>query len=165
MMQWYHAEVRTNVLPMYYVFCTRDNLMWYEWDLEKMKLLISPHPSMRFINYTVFWSSVVAFCTLFAAVVTWLYSGTDNLLHFCVLWCLVLLNFNDSTFFLFSFLLIMLSWMQKPRCGVPDRFKSASRSRKRRYALTGQKWQRTHITYRWEVVEAVVMVTIDYGST
>lgn len=38
--------------------------------------------------------------------------------------------------------------MQKPRCGVPDKFKSASRSRKRRYALTGQKWQRTHITYR-----------------
>ncbi|XP_029309891.1 matrix metalloproteinase-16 isoform X3 [Cottoperca gobio] len=42
---------------------------------------------------------------------------------------------------------ITLSWMQKPRCGVPDKFKSAARSRKRRYALTGQKWQRTHITY------------------
>ncbi|CAI5640894.1 unnamed protein product [Oreochromis niloticus] len=40
-----------------------------------------------------------------------------------------------------------LSWMQKPRCGVPDKFRSASRSRRRRYALTGQKWQRTHITY------------------
>ncbi|KAG7229248.1 hypothetical protein INR49_012905, partial [Caranx melampygus] len=38
-------------------------------------------------------------------------------------------------------------WMQKPRCGVPDKFKSASRSRTRRYALTGQRWQRTHITY------------------
>uniref|UniRef100_A0A665W0V9 Matrix metallopeptidase 16b (membrane-inserted) n=1 Tax=Echeneis naucrates TaxID=173247 RepID=A0A665W0V9_ECHNA len=38
-------------------------------------------------------------------------------------------------------------WMQKPRCGVPDKFRSASRSRTRRYALTGQKWQRTHITY------------------
>ncbi|KAK1879348.1 Matrix metalloproteinase-16 [Dissostichus eleginoides] len=37
--------------------------------------------------------------------------------------------------------------MQKPRCGVPDKFKIAARSRKRRYALTGQKWQRTHITY------------------
>ncbi|CAL8323339.1 unnamed protein product, partial [Arctogadus glacialis] len=39
-------------------------------------------------------------------------------------------------------------WMQRPRCGVPDTMKNASRSRKRRYALTGQKWQRTHITYR-----------------
>uniref|UniRef100_A0A673BU59 Matrix metallopeptidase 16b (membrane-inserted) n=1 Tax=Sphaeramia orbicularis TaxID=375764 RepID=A0A673BU59_9TELE len=38
-------------------------------------------------------------------------------------------------------------WMQKPRCGVPDKIKNTSRSRKRRYALTGQKWQRTHITY------------------
>uniref|UniRef100_A0A3B3DB38 Matrix metallopeptidase 16b (membrane-inserted) n=1 Tax=Oryzias melastigma TaxID=30732 RepID=A0A3B3DB38_ORYME len=40
-----------------------------------------------------------------------------------------------------------MEWMQKPRCGVPDKIKSAARSRKRRYALTGQKWQRTHITY------------------
>uniref|UniRef100_M3ZVV8 Matrix metallopeptidase 16 n=1 Tax=Xiphophorus maculatus TaxID=8083 RepID=M3ZVV8_XIPMA len=38
-------------------------------------------------------------------------------------------------------------WMQRPRCGVPDKIKSATRSRRRRYALTGQKWQRTHITY------------------
>ncbi|KAG7278396.1 hypothetical protein CRUP_038559, partial [Coryphaenoides rupestris] len=38
-------------------------------------------------------------------------------------------------------------WMQRPRCGVPDTLKNVSRSRKRRYALTGQKWQRTHITY------------------
>ncbi|TMS09476.1 Matrix metalloproteinase-16 [Larimichthys crocea] len=42
---------------------------------------------------------------------------------------------------------ITLSWMQKPRCGVPDKIKTSSRSRKRRYALTGQKWQRAHITY------------------
>ncbi|KAJ3595117.1 hypothetical protein NHX12_004422 [Muraenolepis orangiensis] len=38
-------------------------------------------------------------------------------------------------------------WMQRPRCGVPDQMKNAWRSRQRRYALTGQKWQRTHITY------------------
>ncbi|XP_043989925.1 matrix metalloproteinase-16 isoform X1 [Gambusia affinis] len=42
---------------------------------------------------------------------------------------------------------ITLRWMQRPRCGVPDKIKSATRSRRRRYALTGQKWQRTHITY------------------
>lgn len=44
-----------------------------------------------------------------------------------------------------------VNWMKKPRCGVPDQLKdasvSSSRTRKRRYALTGQKWQRTHITY------------------
>ncbi|XP_036412557.1 matrix metalloproteinase-16 [Colossoma macropomum] len=42
-----------------------------------------------------------------------------------------------------------IAWMKKPRCGVPDQVRSSysSRSRKRRYALTGQKWQRTHITY------------------
>ncbi|KAM9427914.1 matrix metalloproteinase-16-like isoform 5-T5 [Salvelinus alpinus] len=38
-------------------------------------------------------------------------------------------------------------WMKRPRCGNPDKLKGISRSRKRRYALTGQKWQRTHITY------------------
>ncbi|GAA6073291.1 matrix metalloproteinase-16 isoform X1, partial [Tachysurus ichikawai] len=43
-----------------------------------------------------------------------------------------------------------VEWMKKPRCGVPDqvRRQSGSQSRTRRYALTGQKWQRMHITYR-----------------
>ncbi|XP_030630176.1 matrix metalloproteinase-16 [Chanos chanos] len=42
-----------------------------------------------------------------------------------------------------------IDWMRRPRCGVPDHLSGLpkSRSRKRRYALTGQKWQRTHITY------------------
>uniref|UniRef100_A0A4W4GF87 Peptidase metallopeptidase domain-containing protein n=1 Tax=Electrophorus electricus TaxID=8005 RepID=A0A4W4GF87_ELEEL len=42
-----------------------------------------------------------------------------------------------------------IDWMKKPRCGVPDQMQSGTglRARKRRYALTGQKWQRTHITY------------------
>ncbi|MCJ8728553.1 hypothetical protein PDJAM_G00005770 [Pangasius djambal] len=42
-----------------------------------------------------------------------------------------------------------ISWMKKPRCGVPDQLGGASRFsvRKRRYALTGQKWQHKHITY------------------
>ncbi|KAL1248440.1 hypothetical protein QQF64_021758, partial [Cirrhinus molitorella] len=42
-----------------------------------------------------------------------------------------------------------IDWMKKPRCGVPDQFGSASKFsvRKRRYALTGQKWQHKHITY------------------
>ncbi|XP_016119978.1 matrix metalloproteinase-16-like, partial [Sinocyclocheilus grahami] len=45
---------------------------------------------------------------------------------------------------------ITISWMKKPRCGVPDQFGGASKFsvRKRRYALTGQKWQHKHITYR-----------------
>ncbi|KTF73370.1 hypothetical protein cypCar_00034195 [Cyprinus carpio] len=42
-----------------------------------------------------------------------------------------------------------IDWMKKPRCGVPDLLGGISGSRrKKRYALTGQKWQRTHITYR-----------------
>ncbi|KAI4809232.1 hypothetical protein KUCAC02_018138 [Chaenocephalus aceratus] len=57
-------------------------------------------------------------------------------------------NLYLQTYITFSSpLFSSLSWMQKPRCGVPDKFKIAARSRKRRYALTGQKWQRTHITY------------------
>ncbi|XP_016301454.1 matrix metalloproteinase-16-like [Sinocyclocheilus anshuiensis] len=42
-----------------------------------------------------------------------------------------------------------IDWMKKPRCGVPDQFGGASKFsvRKRRYALTGQKWQHKHITY------------------
>lgn len=42
-------------------------------------------------------------------------------------------------------------WMKKPRCGVPDQIGGATKFsvRKRRYALTGQKWQHKHITYRW----------------
>lgn len=44
-------------------------------------------------------------------------------------------------------------WMKKPRCGVPDQIGGASKFsvRKRRYALTGQRWQHKHITYRWVV--------------
>ncbi|CAL8321006.1 unnamed protein product [Boreogadus saida] len=43
-----------------------------------------------------------------------------------------------------------VDWMKKPRCGVPDQLGGASKFnvRKRRYALTGQKWQHRHITYR-----------------
>ncbi|KAM3860314.1 matrix metalloproteinase-16-like [Diretmus argenteus] len=42
-----------------------------------------------------------------------------------------------------------ISWMKRPRCGVPDQLGGASKFsvRKRRYALTGQKWQHKHITY------------------
>ncbi|XP_048868143.1 matrix metalloproteinase-16-like [Brienomyrus brachyistius] len=42
-----------------------------------------------------------------------------------------------------------IDWMKKPRCGVPDQLGGASRFnvRRRRYALTGQKWQHKHITY------------------
>ncbi|XP_072306630.1 matrix metalloproteinase-16-like isoform X1 [Eucyclogobius newberryi] len=42
-----------------------------------------------------------------------------------------------------------IRWMRKPRCGVPDQMGGSSRFnvRKKRYALTGQKWQHKHITY------------------
>uniref|UniRef100_A0A3P8XAF1 Peptidase metallopeptidase domain-containing protein n=1 Tax=Esox lucius TaxID=8010 RepID=A0A3P8XAF1_ESOLU len=42
-----------------------------------------------------------------------------------------------------------IDWMKKPRCGVPDQLGGASKFsvRKKRYALTGQKWQHKHITY------------------
>ncbi|MEQ2226604.1 Matrix metalloproteinase-16 [Ilyodon furcidens] len=47
-----------------------------------------------------------------------------------------------------------IRWMKRPRCGVPDELGGASRLsvRKRRYALTGQKWQHKHITYSWDWV-------------
>nr|XP_046226838.1 matrix metalloproteinase-16-like isoform X1 [Scatophagus argus] len=42
-----------------------------------------------------------------------------------------------------------IRWMKKPRCGVPDQIGGATKFnvRKRRYALTGQKWHHKHITY------------------
>ncbi|XP_061429490.1 matrix metalloproteinase-16-like isoform X1 [Lethenteron reissneri] len=38
-------------------------------------------------------------------------------------------------------------WMKRPRCGVPDRFDHGPGVRRRRYALTGQKWHHKRITY------------------
>uniref|UniRef100_A0A670Y9H2 Matrix metallopeptidase 16 n=1 Tax=Pseudonaja textilis TaxID=8673 RepID=A0A670Y9H2_PSETE len=42
-----------------------------------------------------------------------------------------------------------IDWMKKPRCGVPDQLRGNSRFniRRKRYALTGQKWQHKYITY------------------
>ncbi|KAF6100188.1 matrix metallopeptidase 16 [Phyllostomus discolor] len=42
-----------------------------------------------------------------------------------------------------------IDWMKRPRCGVPDQTRGSSRFniRRKRYALTGQKWQHKHITY------------------
>nr|XP_032813582.1 matrix metalloproteinase-16-like isoform X1 [Petromyzon marinus]XP_032813583.1 matrix metalloproteinase-16-like isoform X1 [Petromyzon marinus] len=40
-------------------------------------------------------------------------------------------------------------WMKRPRCGVPDRIDQGLQAglRRKRYALTGQRWQQKHITY------------------
>ncbi|KAI1233257.1 hypothetical protein IHE44_0004424 [Lamprotornis superbus] len=40
-----------------------------------------------------------------------------------------------------------IEWMKKPRCGVPDHPHLRRSRRKKRYALTGQKWRQKHITY------------------
>ncbi|XP_065706239.2 matrix metalloproteinase-24-like [Patagioenas fasciata] len=40
-----------------------------------------------------------------------------------------------------------IEWMKKPRCGVPDHPHLRHSRRKKRYALTGQKWRQKHITY------------------
>uniref|UniRef100_A0A3Q0R962 Matrix metallopeptidase 15 n=1 Tax=Amphilophus citrinellus TaxID=61819 RepID=A0A3Q0R962_AMPCI len=42
-----------------------------------------------------------------------------------------------------------LSAMRRPRCGLPDRKPEelVDRSRKKRYVLTGQRWDKDHITY------------------
>lgn len=61
-------------------------------------------------------------------------------------------TFEAHPLLLFFFFFKTLSWMERPRCGVPDKLKSVTRSRRRRFALTGQKWQRTHITYRCDAL-------------
>lgn len=43
-------------------------------------------------------------------------------------------------------------WMKKPRCGVPDHPHLGHSRRKKRYALTGQKWRQKHITYRYSLL-------------
>ncbi|XP_075869279.1 matrix metalloproteinase-24 [Nelusetta ayraudi] len=40
-----------------------------------------------------------------------------------------------------------VEWMRRPRCGVPDRPASRWRQRRRRYALTGQRWRDKKVSY------------------
>lgn len=39
--------------------------------------------------------------------------------------------------------------MRRPRCGLPDRKPEDLVDRKKRYVLTGQRWDKDHITYRF----------------
>uniref|UniRef100_A0A3P8U3B4 Matrix metallopeptidase 15 n=1 Tax=Amphiprion percula TaxID=161767 RepID=A0A3P8U3B4_AMPPE len=47
--------------------------------------------------------------------------------------------------------------MRRPRCGLPDRNADelVDGARKKRYALTGQQWDKDHITYRFRTYDAI----------
>lgn len=52
--------------------------------------------------------------------------------------------------------------MRRPRCGLPDKRAAEmdEGARTKRYALTGQQWDKDHITYRFTVLKCSNKTTI-----
>lgn len=56
--------------------------------------------------------------------------------------------------------------MRQPRCGVPDRVASEVNegTRKKRYAVTGQRWDKDHITYRFAALKRRVQTAVKQNT-
>ncbi len=63
---------------------------------------------------------------------------------------------------LIQFYFFIFSSMKRPRCGVPDHFEESTEggTRRKRYALTGHKWDQDKLTYRWIKPEEQIQFTL-----